>query len=277
MSLTIAPSVRHDADAFPFDPVVAEVIWRMEDRHFWHAARNAWIEAALLAHGVPPPARVLEIGCGSGAVARHLARAGYAVTGVDTCVELLEKAEARCPSSEFFAAEVGALGPEHDGRYEAVGLFDVLEHIEAPARLLVEACTRLRPGGLVLATVPAVRSLRSVFDDLAGHKRRYEVGELGALFRDAELVHVHEHGIFRASLPALRAARALRPRLRARDLTEERRRALLARDFRVPSWPLNRAMALLCRAELALGLERARGRRGASLLAVGFAGDGGHE
>lgn len=41
------------------------------------------LEAFVLAHLPPVPARVLEVGCGAGALARALAHAGYAVTAID--------------------------------------------------------------------------------------------------------------------------------------------------------------------------------------------------
>ena len=47
------------------------------------AQRNRDLAAFVTTHLPPPPARVLEVGCGSGALARALLEAGYRVTAID--------------------------------------------------------------------------------------------------------------------------------------------------------------------------------------------------
>lgn len=55
----------------------------------------------------------------------------------------------------------------------AVGVFDVLEHLEKPKDLLAEVYRVLKPGGICLVTVPAHEWLFSNFDANIGHYRRY--------------------------------------------------------------------------------------------------------
>lgn len=57
--------------------------------------------------------------------------------------------------------------------FDAMGLFDVMEHLEEERPVLEAAHRVLRPGGVLLVTVPANESLWSYFDFLARHKRRY--------------------------------------------------------------------------------------------------------
>src|SRR5689334_17673224 len=133
--LVVLPGVTHERSDFDLDPEVLAGLWRMEERHFWHAARNRWIERALERYGAPPPARILEVGCGSGAVACALARRGYSVVGVDTAEVLVRKADRRCPSVTFVAGRVEQLAAEL-GPFDVVGFFDVLEHLDDPDRLL---------------------------------------------------------------------------------------------------------------------------------------------
>ena len=71
----------------------------------------------------------------------------------------------------------------------------------------ISAARRLKPGGLCIATVPALSALKSVVDDLAGHKRRYEPGELSALLARSGLVAIEERGIFAALLPLMQLVR----------------------------------------------------------------------
>ena len=59
------------------------------------------------------------------------------------------------------------------GSLSAIGLFDVLEHIEDDSGFIEYACSLLEPGGLVYASVPAHSWLWSLSDATAGHFRRY--------------------------------------------------------------------------------------------------------
>jgi SAM-dependent methyltransferase len=60
-------------------------------------------ESDIVMRAVPPPAALLELGCGVGRVTRQLVRAGYAVTAVDESPEMLahvRDAEAVCARIE---------------------------------------------------------------------------------------------------------------------------------------------------------------------------------
>ncbi|MBA2889060.1 methyltransferase domain-containing protein [Nonomuraea soli] len=102
---------------------------------------------------LPPEGEVLEVGCGTGVVARALARVpGYTVTGVDQSPVLLEAARG-------FAAAEGLKVDFRRGDAHALDFpsasFDVLvahtliSHVADPARVLREARRVVRPGGVV--------------------------------------------------------------------------------------------------------------------------------
>jgi len=261
--LVILPHA-HRSEDFDLDPEVMSGLWRMEERHFWHAARNHWIERALDRHGVKPPARVLEVGCGSGAVACALQKRGFKVVGIDTADVLVRKAHERCPDATFVAGEVQQLDPTL-GPFDAVGFFDVLEHLDDPVSLVRAALVHAKPGALVVVTVPALMSLFSVVDELSGHKRRYEPGELPGTLAEAGVVDVEEHGMFRLLRPLLRARRG---QTVAPDDLESRRRIMLD-DARIPAFPVNALLRVACSLEAHLGFSFSKNKSGPTLLAVG--------
>jgi 2-polyprenyl-3-methyl-5-hydroxy-6-metoxy-1,4-benzoquinol methylase len=265
--IVITPT-EHRGDDFDLDPEVVAGLWRMEESHFWHAARNRWIADVLAAAGVGAGATFLDIGCGSGAVASFLHRAGFTVTGTDTAEPLVRKAHERCPDASFFVADLAGdrLVP---GTFDAIGFFDVLEHVDDPLGLIHRALAYAAAGTVVLATVPALRRLHTVVDDLTGHKTRYEQGELAALFVAAGLAHVEERGIFRLTTPLARLQRArLRRRYRG-PLTVDQQRAVMLEAMVVPPAPVNRALAAVCEVERRLGFHASPGKIGSSLIASG--------
>ena len=83
-----------------------------------------------------------------------------------------------------------------DDCVDAIGLFDVIEHVENPATLLSEARRVIRPGGHLLVTVPAIRWLWSEHDRRAGHFRRYTSLELHRALEDAGLDTVDQGFLF---------------------------------------------------------------------------------
>jgi SAM-dependent methyltransferase len=71
---------------------------------------------------------------------------------------------------------------------------EVLEHVEDDQAAIAELARVLRPGGLVLITVPHKRAYYAADDRYVRHFRRYEVGEMRQKFENAglELVHVRK-------------------------------------------------------------------------------------
>lgn len=77
----------------------------------------------------------------------------------------------------FVRASVTRLPFERD-TFDAVGLFDVLEHMDDATLSLDEARRVLKRGGALFYTVPAFPMLWSKHDDLVGHVRRYRLTEV---------------------------------------------------------------------------------------------------
>ena len=161
-----------------YDPVYFAQLSAIESRHFWFRARNRIIADVLRRTGLARTgARVLEAGCGTGNVLAVLERTlpGGTVVGMDAFVEGLRIARLRtaCP-----VVQGDINHPPFRPSFDLIALLDVLEHLEDDTGVLETLRALLKPGGALLLTVPARRSLWSYFDEAGHHRRRYESDEL---------------------------------------------------------------------------------------------------
>ncbi len=103
--------------------------------------------------------RVLDLGCGTGELAGTLAAAGLRVTGCDISPQMLLRAARdhdRCAGWVRLEPDWRTL-PFASAAFDMVVAASVLEYVAAPAMVLRECARVLRPGGVVLYTVPDLR------------------------------------------------------------------------------------------------------------------------
>ena len=113
--------------------------------------------ADAVGYHVPAGGRVLDLGCGTGDLARHLASAGLHVTGCDISANMLSRAAASDPRGVIELRRLDPMWrtlPFPAGRFDAVVTSSVLEYVNSPAVVLAECARVLRPGGVMLCTVP---------------------------------------------------------------------------------------------------------------------------
>lgn len=105
--------------------------------------RRIEVLTRTLADFIPANARVLDIGCGSGALAKRIMalRPDVTIEGIDVLV----RPGTEIPVTEFDGDTI----PWPDGHFDIALFVDVLHHTEAPARLLAEA-KRVSKGGIVI-------------------------------------------------------------------------------------------------------------------------------
>jgi SAM-dependent methyltransferase len=157
---------------------------RIEDTHWWFRGRRKII-ATLLRPYLRPPARIIDIGSGGGAVAQALLEFG-SVTACDIDVRCAASV-ARRPGMSFAYGTAEAI-PFADGSFDLVTAFDVLEHLDDDARALREMSRVARPDGLVAVAVPAYGWLWGRQDEISHHRRRYTGRSLRLAFTAAGLV-----------------------------------------------------------------------------------------
>jgi 2-polyprenyl-3-methyl-5-hydroxy-6-metoxy-1,4-benzoquinol methylase len=100
---------------------------------------------------------VLELGCATGRVTRHLAeRLACRVTGVEFDPQAAELARPFCERLIVGDLEADATLCEAAGAYDVILAGDVLEHLREPARVMAALRSSLKPGGTWVISVPNV-------------------------------------------------------------------------------------------------------------------------
>ena len=140
--------------------------------HWWMTGR-AKLVAGLTARVGLSEGRVVDLGAG----AVSLFPPVFEVVKVDLVIP-------QDVAGHFVKASAASL-PFNAATFAAVGLFDVIEHIEHPGSVLEEARRVLQPKGALFYTLPAHQSLWSEHDVLVGHMRRYELEEIRAILEES--------------------------------------------------------------------------------------------
>ncbi len=103
---------------------------------------------------VAPNGRILDLGCGNGAVSADLAACGYDVVGVDPSESAIRIASERRSSATFLRGSAYDDLSQALGRFAVVISLEVVEHVYSPRRFVecVKSC--LQPGGIAVLSTP---------------------------------------------------------------------------------------------------------------------------
>ena len=161
------------------------IMFRVEQSHWWYTGRRQILASFvedICRRVTDRRARILDVGCGTGANLLMLSQYGDA-EGVD----ISEDALAFCRERGLDKVRLGAGEnlPYDDGTFDLVTAFDVVEHMDDDLAGLREMRRVLRPGGRVLLFVPAFMFLWGVQDDVSNHRRRYRLPELQRVLEQA--------------------------------------------------------------------------------------------
>src|SRR5438105_4600457 len=176
-------------------------------RHWWYRGRRRIVCDTLEALRLPPSTRILDAGCGSGAMLDQLARYGD-TTGVEPH-PLGVAAAHRAGHPRVVRARVEEL-PFAAASFELITCLDVIEHTPDDRLALQELHRVTVPGGYLVVTVPAYPALWSQHDVVNGHHRRYVKRTLMSAATEAgwrPVRHRHFNTFFLLPAAIVRSAR----------------------------------------------------------------------
>jgi len=239
-----------------------------EDYHWWFASRTRALKA-MMDRLLPqtPDFRLLDVGCGAGNMIHHLSHYGQ-VKGIEIDPRPVKMAHQRGYDVDQFDATQPM--PFVDSSFDAVTALDVIEHNQDDRAILADSYRVLKPGGLVIITVPALMWLWSHNDDINAHVRRYTAAELKQKLAQAGFtvrrVTYNNFFIFplAAALILLRRFAQAKPELASHHLDEEEYQV----EMEPASPPVNAVLTLVGKIEATL-ISQFNLPIGTSLIAVG--------
>lgn len=236
-------------------------LYEVENEHWWFAARKEillrYIESRL---PLPREARLLDVGCGTGAILESFSRR-YQAFGTDMAPQAIEF----CRERGLTRLHLGTLETYPPSPpFDLITMLDMVEHVEDDAALLEAARRLLGEGGHVLIAVPAFPSLWSRHDEILHHRRRYTLRGLRALVEGAGFT-VEHLSFFNTFLFPVAWVKRIAARL---TRSEE------ANDLDIPPPLLNAALRGVFRVERHI-LPHASLPFGLSLLCLARKGEGG--
>ncbi|HCS29391.1 MAG TPA: SAM-dependent methyltransferase [Spongiibacteraceae bacterium] len=179
----------------------------LESNNFWFRARNELILWALRTYK-PGAHNFLEVGCGTGFVLAGIAESHpeTALSGSEIFLAGLSHAATRVPLAKFM--QMDARHVPYADEFDAIGAFDVLEHIKEDEAVLAQLYRALNPEGVLLLTVPQHPWLWSASDEYACHVRRYTNFEIEEKIRGAGFKVLRSTSFVTTLLPAMMLSRS---------------------------------------------------------------------
>lgn len=155
--------------------------FQIEENSFWFNHRNSVI--LDLIKMFPPKGCIFDIGGGNGFVTKLMNDNGYETFLVEPGIHGIKNAKNRGITNLLCSSFGDAQFKK--GSISAIGIFDVLEHIENDLDFLKKISWHLEVEGILYLTVPAYQFLWSQEDNSAGHYRRYTLKTLTKLLVDS--------------------------------------------------------------------------------------------
>lgn len=164
----------------------------------WHGE----MEKVRLVESFVSGGRLLDMGCGDGKFLWALDHARWQRVGVEQPSEAVELVKRRIPGISLISVDVFNSGLPLQS-FDVITFWHVLEHLADPAQALRRAAELLRPGGMVLISLPSIDSLQAAlfrenwygFDDVPRHLHHFSRDSLNLLLGRCGL-RVEHHLMF---------------------------------------------------------------------------------
>ncbi len=175
-------------------------LYAQEEKHFWFIARKEFILQNALKY-VKADEKILEVGAGTGNVSRFLQSNGYSNISVgEMHLNGLKYAKSYGMKDCYM---FDLLDTPFEEEFDAVCMFDVLEHIAEDSKALKNVNQMLKKDGKILLTVPSHMWLWHRGDAVAAHKIRYTKKELINILRNNGFEILTARYFFISILPLL--------------------------------------------------------------------------
>jgi len=128
----------------------------LKDRGNWSPRSNPLLAAEIRVFGdnVKPGTKMMDVGCGDGRLSELARRFGVAYSGIDLSSQAVEACREK--GLEAVQHDLSEPFPFPNGTFEAVSIFEVFEHLFSPDLVLSEIVRVLKPGGVVIGSVPNI-------------------------------------------------------------------------------------------------------------------------
>ncbi len=183
-------------------------MFAIEETHWWYQGRRALVRAALDRYVTRQgPLQILDLACATGMSFRFLADYGE-IRGIDISEETIRLCGER-GIDRIVRGDALEL-PFRKAGFDVVLALDAFEHFEDDVAAMREVYRVLRPGGVLVATVPAFMALWSPHDEAYHHHRRYRRPQLRGRLEQAGFVTERMSYSSMALFPPVWALRKLR-------------------------------------------------------------------
>jgi 2-polyprenyl-3-methyl-5-hydroxy-6-metoxy-1,4-benzoquinol methylase len=163
---------------------------------------HAYLLPAILSlcSDLKPGSRVLDVGCGNGALAIEFALRGHSVVGIDLAEAGILIARQTCPEARFeiLAADRNVLANLCEAPFDMVMSAEVVEHLYDPRSFMAGCYAAVKSGGRFICTTPYHGYLKNLALSLAnawdrhadplfdgGHIKLFSRNTLSALMTEA--------------------------------------------------------------------------------------------
>ena len=226
-----------------YHPQALTILSKLENDNFWYISRNIVLKKIFKRFLKEKKSDVLEVGSGNGTVLLALSDLkNLRLTGADIYLSGVKFAKTQVPNVSFI--QMDAENIPFKNKFDAIGCFDVLEHIQNDRLVISQLYKALKKDAYLFITVPQYPWLWSEIDEIDRHKRRYTQSEIIEKITDAGFTIRHVNCFAFAVFPITLLSRFGRKRKMAETkITDD---LVKYPEIQIP-WILNKFLRLIMR------------------------------